>query len=83
MLNLRSSHDMATWLNLLRNGGYAYGLNQNLAKYRIVANSNTKNKIKAAYDVWKVYRDHEQLNLLFSLFNFIFYAKNAFIKRLF
>ena len=82
MPNLRSSQDMATWLNLLRNGDYAYGINKNLAKYRLSSNSNTKNKIKAAYDVWKVYRDHENFSIFKSVYNFIFYVKNALRKRL-
>ena len=82
MPNLRSSHDMATWLNLLKECGCAYGIQQKLAIYRDHTSSNTSNKFKAAYDVWNVYREHEKLNLLYSIYNFVIYAINAFRKRL-
>ena len=82
MPNLRSSHDMATWLNLLKECGCAYGIQQKLAIYRDHKSSNTSNKFKAAYDVWNVYRQHEKLNLFYSIYNFVIYAINAFIKRL-
>ena len=79
---LRSSHDMALWLDLLREEGYAYGIQQPLAQYRNVKSSNTSNKFKAACDVWKVYRHHENLNFLYSIYNFMFYVFNAFKKRI-
>jgi len=82
MPNLRSSHDMATWLNLLKECGCAYGIQQKLAIYRDHKSSNTSNKFKAAYDVWNVYREHEKLNLLYSIYNFVIYAINALRKRL-
>ena len=82
MPNLRSSHDMALWLNLLKQEKYAYGIEQNLAIYREHKSSNTSNKFRAIYDVWNVYRKHEKLNLFYSIYNFVFYAINAFIKRL-
>ena len=82
MPNLRSSHDMALWLNLLKQEKYAYGIQQKLAIYRDHKSSNTSNKFKAAYDVWNVYSKHEKLNLFYSIYNFVFYAINAFIKRL-
>ena len=79
---LRSSHDMALWLNLLRDGKYAYGISECLAKYRIVKTSKTHNKLKAAYDVWLVYREFEGLSFFNSFYFFSCYALNAFIKRL-
>ena len=82
MPNLRSSHDMATWLNLLKECGCAYGIQQKLALYRDHKSSNTSNKFKAAYDVWNVYREHEKLNLLCSIYNFVIYAINALKKRI-
>ena len=82
MPNLRSSHDMALWLNLLKQEKYAYGIAQDLAIYREHKSSNTSNKFRAIYDVWNVYRKHEKLNLFYSIYIFVFYAINAFIKRL-
>lgn len=82
MPNLRSSHDMALWLNLLKQEKYAYGIAQDLAIYREHKSSNTSNKFRAIFDVWNVYRKHEKLNLFYSIYNFVFYAINAFRKRL-
>ena len=82
MLNLRSSHDMALWLLIMKRGFYAYGLDENLAKYRIVQNSNTSSKIKAAKDVWKVYREVENLSFLYSSWCFFHYVFYAFKKRI-
>ena len=63
MPNLRSSHDMAMWLNILKKEKYAYAIQQELAMYREHKSSNTTNKFKAAYDVWNVYRLNEKFGL--------------------
>ncbi len=82
MPNIRSSHDMALWLNLMKRGFNAYGLNESLAYYRIVSSSNTAKKWKAAKEVWEVYRNVEKLSLIYSIFNFIGYVYNAVKKRM-
>ena len=82
MLNIRSSHDMALWLFIMKKGFPAFGIDNNLAYYRVVSSSNTSNKIIAAKEVWHVYRRIEKLNIFYSLFCFISYAINAIIKRL-
>ena len=79
---LRSSHDMALWLDLLRHGKDAYGINICLSNYRLVKTSNTSNKLRAIYDVWQVYRDYEGLSFFYSLYNWFFYIFNAINKRL-
>ena len=81
MPDLRSSHDMALWLDLLREGGFAFGIEQPLAQYRLVKSSNTNNKFKAIYDVWRVYRNYEGFSIFYSLYNFVFYLFNAIKKR--
>ncbi len=82
MPNLRSSHDMALWLDLLKQEKFAYGIQQKLAVYREHKSSNTSNKFRAVYDVWNVYRKCEKLNIFYSTYNFIFYVLNAFKKRI-
>ena len=82
MPNIRSSHDMALWLLIMKRGFDAYGLNENLAKYRIVSTSNTGSKWRAAKDVWRVYRQVESLSFLYSVWCFLNYAFNAFVKRI-
>lgn len=41
MPNIKSSHDMALWLLIMKRGFKAYGLQKTLANYRLVSTSNT------------------------------------------
>jgi teichuronic acid biosynthesis glycosyltransferase TuaG len=82
MPNIRSSHDMALWLLLMKRGFDAFGLEENLGSYRVVSTSNTSNKLKAAFDVWEVYRKVERLGIFYSIWCFINYAFNAIKKRI-
>ena len=82
MPNIRSSHDMALWLLIMKRGFSAYGLDENLARYRIVSTSNTASKWHAAKDVWKVYRQVEKLSFIYSTWCFVWYAFNALKKRI-
>jgi teichuronic acid biosynthesis glycosyltransferase TuaG len=82
MPNIKSSHDMALWLQIMKRGYKVYGLADSLSLYRLVSNSNTAKKWKAAKDVWRVYRNFENLSLIYSAFNFAFYAFNAVKKRI-
>ena len=82
MPNIRSSHDMALWLLIMRRGFCAYGLDKNLAKYRVVSSSNTANKIQAVKDVWKVYTQVEKLPFLYSFWCFLNYLFHAIKKRI-
>jgi teichuronic acid biosynthesis glycosyltransferase TuaG len=79
---IKSSHDMALWLLILKRGYKAYGMQEILAGYRLVSTSNTSKKWRAAKDVWRVYRDFEKLSFCYAGFCFCGYALNAAIKRL-
>lgn len=79
---IKSSHDMALWLQIMKRGFLAYGLDHAYASYRIVSTSITANKLSAAFDVWKVYRNIEGLSFLYSSYCFIHYVFNAFKKRI-
>ncbi len=82
MPNIRSSHDMALWLLIMRRGFDAYGLDENLARYRIVLTSNTASKWHSAKDVWKVFRKIEKLSFFYSSWCFLNYVFNALVKRI-
>jgi len=82
MKDIRSSHDMALWLEIMKRGFLAYGLNENLAKYRVVSTSNTSKKFQAIKEVWQVYRNVEKLSLTKSSYYLIQYIYNALKKRL-
>ena len=78
-----TSDDMALWCKILRDGHKAYPIKEVLMKYRVRSNSASANKWKAAQDVWRVYRNQEQLSVFKSLTCFVGYAFNAVIKRIF
>ncbi len=79
---IKSSHDMALWLLIMKRGFKAYGLKEVLAGYRLVSTSNTSKKWRAAKDVWRVYREIEGLSFVYSIFCFCGYVINALWKRL-
>lgn len=74
MVNIRTRQDYAFWLQILRKGYLAYGIPDVLAKYRLVRNSISSNKIDAAKRNWYVYRQIEQQNLMKALWYFTNYA---------
>ena len=76
------SEDTATWYRILRNGHIAYGLNENLVKYRRVANSLSSNKVEAVRRIWNLYRKAEKLSLIYSAYNFMFWAVRAVLRRI-
>lgn len=76
------SEDTATWYQILRNGHLAYGLNENLVKYRRVANSLSANKLEAIRRIWNLYRKAEKLPVLYSAYNFVFWAIRAVLRRI-
>ncbi|MFT8872058.1 MAG: glycosyltransferase [Sporolactobacillus sp.] len=79
---LRSRQDLATWLALLKRGFVAYGLDENLADYRITGSrSLSGNKWRAAQHTWNVYRQVEHLPLLRSVWYFGHYAFHAMGRR--
>ena len=78
-----TSDDMALWCKILKDGHRAYPMKEILMKYRVRNNSASANKLKAAKDVWLVYRKQEKLSFLYAAFCFCCYAFNAVIKRFF
>ncbi|MGP1447302.1 MAG: glycosyltransferase family 2 protein [Candidatus Limimorpha sp.] len=80
--NFRTSEDAATWLNILRKGYKAYSIDKALASYRVRKKSASSNKVKAAIDLWSVYRKQEKLSLFSAFGYFCSYAFHAVKKRL-
>lgn len=65
--------DFAVWLQILKDGGRAYGINEPLLIYRMSENSKSGNKKKAAVMTYKVYR-YLGLNPIAALYNIFWYA---------
>lgn len=80
MPNVRHE-DYVTWLNLLRNGGNAYGLHADLARYRKSDNSLSGNKLQSIKWTWDVYRRSQQLPLYKALNNMWYYIIKGILKH--
>lgn len=80
MPNIFKRQDYGLWLKILKKIDYAYGVQEPLAKYRILDNSLSRNKIQAARYQWKIYRNIEKLGLIKSLYYFVQYAYHGIRK---
>lgn len=76
------SEDTATWWQILKNNNIAYGINEELAKYRIHNKSLSFNKFKSLKRTWQLYRKQEKINIIKSTYYFINYIFRATIKRI-
>lgn len=71
--------DFAIWLQILRNGIKAYGINEPLLIYRLDDKSKSGNKLKAAMMNWNTYR-YIGLNLFEAAYYEFWYAINGLCK---
>jgi len=81
MPNIKSE-DTATWWNILMAGNTAYGLNENLVKYRRSAGSLSSNKFEAIKRIWNLYRKIAKLSVVESALHFICWAVTAVLRRI-
>ena len=72
--------DFALWLSLLKRGLIAYGLNEDLMRYRVVDKSLSRNKGRSSLKVWRAYRELEGLGRVAATWYFIHYVWNALMK---
>lgn len=76
------SEDTATWWKILRSGYTAYGLDEVLTVYRRPAGSLSANKLVAIKRIWNLYRNVEKLPLACSMWNFVWWAFRATLRRI-
>jgi teichuronic acid biosynthesis glycosyltransferase TuaG len=81
MLPLARSEDYALWLDILKRGFIAHGLQLDLARYRLSSDSVSSNKFKSALSVWHIFRNIENLHFLRSIWCFVNYVWNACFRR--
>jgi teichuronic acid biosynthesis glycosyltransferase TuaG len=79
-LGLKAHEDHLLWLDILKRGYEARGLNECLGYYRIREGSVSRNKARAALCQWKVYREFERLPLHESVYYFATYAYHGYRK---
>lgn len=72
--------DFDCWLQVLKPGRTAYGLDEDLMRYRLMSQSVSRNKRNSAAKVWQAYRDLEQLSLPAACWYFTNYAVRGLLK---
>jgi len=74
--------DYILWLNILKHGITAYGIQERLALYRTGnSKSISGNKIQSAIWTWKVYRYSQEFPVLKSAYYMCFYVVNGLKKH--
>ena len=74
--------DYLAWLHILKGGHVAWGLQKDLARYRVSPESVSGNKQRSALWTWRIYREIENLPLTKSLWCFVNYSVRSLYRRL-
>lgn len=78
---IRRRQDYALWLELLRDGETAMGLNQVLGVYRVRSGSISSNKASTSLYTWRMYREVEGLSLARSAWCFAHQTGRAAVRN--
>ena len=78
-MSMAPCDDYFLWLEFLRRGFVAHGLQEDLMRYRVVEASCTRNKRKNALNVWRTYREIG-LSKTYAAWCFTNYAIRAWLK---
>lgn len=73
--------DYALWMEMLQSGIKAVGLTGVYVHYRKVSGSRSDNKVNAAKERWKIFREELNLPLWKSVVAFVGYAVNGVVKH--
>lgn len=73
--------DFCLWLSILKPGHAAYGLNEDLARYRVRGSSVSSRPLRSAGWVWHIYRNVERLSPVKSAWCFVHWSARAWLKR--
>jgi teichuronic acid biosynthesis glycosyltransferase TuaG len=73
--------DLILWLDLLKRGHLAFGLHEDLMRYRTGSPSVSHNKVRSAKWVWNIYRKHEKLSIPASAWYFANYGIRGYLKH--
>lgn len=80
MPDLPQHEDLVLWFRILKRGIVAHGMPDELARYRIVKSSASRDKLRSARRMWRVYRRIEGLSLPHAAWCYSHYAWNAWWK---
>jgi teichuronic acid biosynthesis glycosyltransferase TuaG len=73
--------DLCLWLSILRRGHTAFGLREDLARYRVVGNSVSSRPLRSASWVWNIYRNVEHLSWPDAVWCLANWGTRASLKR--
>ena len=74
--------DYILWLNILKQGITAYGIQESLELYRTGnSKSISGNKMQSALWTWKVYRESQKLSVVKSMYYMLFYMVTGLKKH--
>ncbi|MCR2038470.1 glycosyltransferase [Adlercreutzia caecimuris] len=74
--------DLSVWLQVLKEGYFAYGLDDVLAQYRKRRTSRSSNKLHAVRRTWNQYRYREELHIPYACYCLFWQLFHASMKRL-
>lgn len=77
----RGGQDYATWLQILRETGYAYGINESLTAYRTSSDSLSSNKLDSIRQVYEIQTQDEHISQLSAAVNTLCFCLYAFKKH--
>ncbi|MDB2403959.1 glycosyltransferase family 2 protein [Schleiferiaceae bacterium] len=82
--HLRKRQDYVTWLNILKDVAHAIRVDteEGLMMYRLRDDSISANKVNVAKIQWSIYRKELNLNMITTMYYFLFYVSNGVLKRL-
>ena len=72
-----AASDFACWLEILRSQVYAYGLSEDLVRYRLTPGSLSRRKVRVPGKIWRIYREVEMLSFSHSLRCLIVYLSRS------
>jgi len=74
--------DYLMWLRILSKGVIAHGIQRPLARYRVMENSLSRNKCRAAIWTWGIYREKLGFSLPIATYYFSCYVLSSLLKRM-
>lgn len=74
--------DLVVWLQVLKSGVSAGGLDEILAKNRKHGGSRSANKLRAVERTWNAYRKVEKINPIYSAYCLFWQLTHAVLKRI-
>lgn len=72
--------DFDCWLQILKGGHVAHGLDEDLMRYRVMAQSVSRGKRRSASMVWRAYRELEGMSVPVAAWYFGQYALRGMLK---